>query len=91
MKKPGRITKRVVRTYNSLLSALGKITHKDRNNPVINEILEYSSKNKSDKDNDLVDLFTESFKQQPLLIIELGIKNGDSSFVFERVACLAGE
>lgn len=38
----------------------------------------------------LVTLFTESLTKKPRLIVELGVRDGESTFVFERVAGLCG-
>ncbi|HVY71449.1 MAG TPA: class I SAM-dependent methyltransferase [Verrucomicrobiae bacterium] len=45
---------------------------------------------RTDISDHLVTLFTESLPLRPKLIVELGVRGGESTFVFERVARLCG-
>src|SRR5258708_24796497 len=38
----------------------------------------------------LVPMFVETMEMEPQLIVELGVRTGESTFVFERVARLCG-
>ena len=45
---------------------------------------------RTDISDHLLTLFTESLALEPRLIVELGVRDGESTFVFERVAKLSG-
>lgn len=51
-----------------------------------NEIKEYSSKKRTDISDHLITLFVESIKIKPKVIVELGVRGGESTFALERVA-----
>jgi len=55
----------------------------------LNEIKKHSI-NETDISDHLETLFVESLNVQPKLILELGVRDGDSTFVLERVAKLWG-
>lgn len=55
----------------------------------LNEIIEKSYK-KTDISDHLITLFLESIEMDPKLILELGVRGGESTFVLERVAKLFG-
>lgn len=46
--------------------------------------------NRTDINDHLVTLFVESLEIKPKLIVELGVRGGESTFVLERVAKLCG-
>jgi cephalosporin hydroxylase len=48
------------------------------------------AKKRSDINDHLVDIFVESISVNPKLIVELGVRGGESLFVFERVANICG-
>lgn len=56
---------------------------------IIKEITTRSLK-ESDISDHLLTLFVESLEVNPQLIVELGVRGGESTFVFERVAKLSG-
>jgi cephalosporin hydroxylase len=57
--------------------------------PELNEIL-CRARIRTDISDHLPTLFAESLSLQPRLIVELGVRSGESTFVFERVARLSG-
>lgn len=56
---------------------------------VYDEIVRHAQK-RSDISDHLPVLFAESLPVQPSLIVELGVRGGESTFAFERVAALCG-
>ena len=56
---------------------------------VYDEIVKHAQK-RSDISDHLPVLFAESLPVQPSLIVELGVRGGESTFAFERVAALCG-
>ncbi len=52
----------------------------------LDEIKSRSAKTRNDISGHLVRLFVESFEAKPKLIVELGVRGGESTFVLERVA-----
>ncbi len=60
-----------------------------RGTPDFEEILHYAEK-PSDISDHLPTLFIEAFRYSPRLIVELGVRNGSSTFALERVAKLCG-
>ena len=68
-------------TFNTNTNILKKLT---------NEIREHANKNKTDISDHLEVLFTECLNIESHLIVELGVGDGESTFVLERVADLWG-
>jgi cephalosporin hydroxylase len=54
----------------------------------LSQIRQRAEQNPSDISDHLVSLFVESFTARPKLIVELGVRGGESTFVLERVASL---
>jgi cephalosporin hydroxylase len=52
----------------------------------LNEVRHHSIQSQSDIDDHLETLFIESLKVRPKLILELGVRKGESTYVFERIA-----
>jgi cephalosporin hydroxylase len=77
------------RFQNVLLDLVSLPTPVQGASPKLNEILRRAKK-RSDISDHLPTLFAESLSVQPRLIVELGVRGGESAFVFERVARLTG-
>ena len=57
--------------------------------PALNEIKQRAAR-RSDISDHLPTMFVETLRARPRLIVELGVRRGESTFVFERVARLTG-
>jgi hypothetical protein len=69
---------------------LGRSSHPvQSSSPELNEILSRAGL-RTDISDHLPTLFTESLSLRPRLIVELGVRGGESTFVFQRVARLSG-
>ncbi len=75
--------------YNPLVKVLSKPRHSPTDLPELREIKERALL-KTDIADHLETLFAESVSIKPRLIVELGVRGGESTFVFERVAKLFG-
>jgi cephalosporin hydroxylase len=78
-----------VRTYNTLIGAWSRDSVYKTGWRELDEIKERSRK-KTDISDHLVSLFVEAVALRPRLIVELGVRGGESTFVFERVARVCG-
>ena len=78
-----RCTHAVVRVNNALRGAVPPL--KPSGQPELDEVRE-RARRRSDISDHLVTLFEESLAAEPGLIVELGVRGGESTFVFERVA-----
>lgn len=86
----GRLRYDIPRIYNALLdlwrrpadAASGDLAE-------FNEVAE-RARERSDISDHLVTMFAEALSVRPRLIVELGVRGGESTFVFERVARLCG-
>ena len=82
---------RIARFCARLQNAFIDLTHSSKpiesSSPELHEILS-RARIRTDISDHLPDLFTESLAVQPRLIVELGVRDGESTFVFERVAKL---
>jgi cephalosporin hydroxylase len=79
----------VVAAYNALISSLRRHPFLLTGWRELDEIQEHSMK-RTDISDHLVTLFVEAIAARPRLIVELGVRQGESTFVFERVAKLCG-
>jgi cephalosporin hydroxylase len=80
------LKKKFTHFYNKFF-AMKKYPDICYNFPELDEI--YSlSKIRSDINDHLLTIFFESIELKPKLIVELGVRNGVSTFIFERVASL---
>jgi cephalosporin hydroxylase len=79
----------VITTYNSLINAIRKDTSFATGWGELDEIRQRSME-RTDISDHLVTLFLEAMTVRPKLIVELGVRGGESTFVFERVARLCG-
>jgi cephalosporin hydroxylase len=69
---------------------LGRPSHPiQSSSPELNEILS-RARIRTDISDHLPTLFAESLSLRPRLIVELGVRGGESTFVFQRVAQLSG-
>lgn len=75
------------KAYNFLIDLKGHEKHVPGDLKELNEVTEHSSK-RTDISDHLGVLFRESFSAKPKLIVELGVRGGESTFVLERVAGL---
>jgi len=90
---PGRVSKYLAATlvrwfvvvYNSLLDFRSRRLLMTSGSGIFDEVIERSIK-RTDINDHLATLFVESLSVRPSLIVELGVFNGESTFVFERVA-----
>lgn len=53
---------------------------------ICKEEIDNYSKNRTDISDHLLTIFTESYNKKPKLIVELGVRGGESSYVFGKVA-----
>ncbi|MDP2598708.1 MAG: class I SAM-dependent methyltransferase [Candidatus Liptonbacteria bacterium] len=85
--------RRFINLYNFLIGILFFVRFLNKAPPIessskeLNEIRARAMEN-SDISDHLETLFIESLEVQPKLIVELGVRTGQSTFVFERVAKL---
>lgn len=78
-----------VNFYNGCVQTLRPNPISSPNLPELAQVAE-RAKSLSDISDHLVPLFHESIESRPRLIVELGVRGGESTFVFERVARLTG-
>jgi cephalosporin hydroxylase len=78
-----------VRTYNTLVGLWSRDSVYRTGWRELDEIKE-RSRRKTDISDHLVSLFVEALPLRPRLIVELGVRGGESTFVFERVAKVCG-
>ncbi|MGB7844944.1 MAG: class I SAM-dependent methyltransferase [Candidatus Acidiferrum sp.] len=79
----------VAAANNALVSAISEYRFLATGWRELDEIKEHSIA-RTDISDHLVTLFLESMAIRPRLIVELGVRTGESTFVFERVAGLCG-
>jgi cephalosporin hydroxylase len=88
IKKP--LLWRKIKKMNNFFVDLRKCEHDFPSDiPELRAIRE-KAKKRSDINDHLVDIFVESINVNPELIVELGVRGGESLFVFERVANICG-
>lgn len=75
------------RKQNAVIDLIRPKPRIESASPELNEILS-RARIRTDISDHLPALFTESLAVQPRLIVELGTRNGESTFVFEKVAKL---
>ncbi len=56
----------------------------------VQEIIQRASSRYTDISDHLLTLFAEAISVHPRLIVELGVRGGESTFAFERAAGLSG-
>lgn len=79
----------IFKLYNLLIDVKKRKTTRQTDLKELNEIIEFSHKRTAINDH-LVTIFFESIGVSPKLIVELGVRSGNSTFVLERVAKLFG-
>lgn len=84
-----RLAHGLIDAYNGLIQAVRPPAAPGSAFPELAEILE-RAKSLSDISDHLVPLFCESIELEPKLIVELGVRGGESTFIFERVARKTG-
>jgi hypothetical protein len=80
---------RAVRWYNALITPAKEAITGTSGLVEFDEIVSYS-RHRGDISDHLLTIFAESMETKPRLIVELGVRGGASTFVFERVARLCG-
>jgi hypothetical protein len=75
--------------HNALWARPGKAAEDPGTLPELREVIRHGAE-RTDFSDHLVTLFTEGMGCRPRLIVELGTRGGESTFVFERVARLCG-
>src|ERR1700680_3023499 len=93
VQQPGRVSRYLAATffrwfvavYNFILDFRPRRTMVSSGSCIFDEVIERSLK-RTDINDHLATLFVESLGVRPSLIVELGVFNGESTFVFERVA-----
>ncbi|KXB03576.1 hypothetical protein AKJ47_01985 [candidate division MSBL1 archaeon SCGC-AAA261G05] len=81
-----------IRVYNALVVFVTggkKYSYSSSDSPELLEVKQRSEK-RTDISDHLIPLFIESLEVDPDVIVELGVRGGESTFVFERVARLCG-
>jgi Methyltransferase domain len=84
-----RILRLWARFQNALIDMVSRPAPIRQASPELSEILR-RARTRTDISDHLPTLFAESLRVQPRLIVELGVRGGESAFVFERVARLTG-
>ncbi len=84
-----RLARFCVRSQNFLLDLTHRRRRLESDSPEWNEIL-CRARQRSDVSDHLPILFTECLSRWPRLIVELGCREGETTFVFERVCRLTG-
>ena len=84
-----KMLKRAVKLNNRLLDLRARPTAAATGFAPFDEIAERASK-RSDINEYLATLFVETLAARPKLIVELGVRGGESTFAFERAAALVG-
>ena len=82
-----RIARFCARLQNAFIDLIHSSKPIEASSPELYEILS-RSRVRTDINDHLPTLFIESLNTKPRLIIELGVRDGESTFVFERVARL---
>lgn len=80
----GRCINWYVDTYNTLRPGSGRQAAHSNFGP-FEEILDYASQ-RTDINEHLPTLFAETIRMKPRLIVEMGVRGGESTFAFERAA-----
>ena len=83
-----KIARFCARLQNALIDLTRSSHPIQSSSPELNEIL-CRARIRTDVSDHLPTLFAESLSFQPRLIVELGVRGGESTFVFERVARLS--
>jgi cephalosporin hydroxylase len=87
----GRVTQQVVKlgikTYNRVLDLRSNRTLSSAEFPEL-EAIQQRARARNGMSDHLVPLFLESLSARPSLIVELGVRGGESTFVLERTARL---
>ncbi len=79
------------KVYNAVFSPQRTLTnHNLTQSRVINEIIQRAHRQRTDISDHLITLFVEGTQTKPRLIVELGVRGGESTYVFERVSQLTG-
>jgi hypothetical protein len=81
--------RRLIAAYNALISAIRKHPLPATGWLELDDIRAHSIR-RTDISDHLPTLFVEAMAIRPRLIVELGVREGESTFVFERVASLCG-
>jgi cephalosporin hydroxylase len=84
-----RYRRKFMKKYNFFVDLLRKRHQIPSDLAELNEIRE-KTKERTDISDYLETIFIESVSMKPRLILELGVRGGESSFVFERVAKVCG-
>jgi hypothetical protein len=84
---PGSVSRVVWRLYNALRRAAFPQPLLASGSKELDEIRQFAA-TPSDIDEHLERMFTETLLLRPKLIVELGVRGGASTFVFERAAAL---
>ena len=84
---PGSISRRVCRLYNRFRRAAFPRQLRASGFKELDEIRRFAARS-SDIDEHLELMFTETLLLRPKLVVELGVRDGASTFVFERAAAL---
>ena len=82
-----RIARFCARLQNTFIDLTRTSKPIESSSPELHEILS-RSRIRTDISDHLPTLFSESLNTKPRLIVELGVRDGESTFVFERVAKL---
>jgi cephalosporin hydroxylase len=86
---PNKIARLGASIHNAVIDLIRRKTHPTVSSPELNEILQRAGK-RTDISDHLPTLFQESLSIQPRVIVELGVRDGESTFVFQRVAKCCG-
>lgn len=84
-----KMLKRAVKLNNRISDRLSKPAANPTGFAAFDEIVERARK-RSDINDHLATLFVETLAARPKLIVELGVRGGESTFAFERAAALTG-
>ena len=82
-----KVARFCARIQNAFIDLIRPSKSIDSPSPELNEVL-VRARTRTDISDHLPTLFSESLGVQPRLIVELGVRDGESTFVFEKVAKL---
>jgi cephalosporin hydroxylase len=80
----------ILRAYNTVYKRLWPVSRPASSSPELKEIEDRVARCPSDISDHLSTIFSETVAVQPRLIVELGVRGGESRFAFERAARVTG-
>jgi cephalosporin hydroxylase len=79
-----------IRIYNAARKGIWPVSQPPSSSPELQEIREHAISVPTDISDHLATIFSETVAAQPRLIVELGVRGGESRFALERAARVTG-